>query len=133
MSEETDHNEDYVQSHNLDHNLVLHLSQCPGKLNALKFLNILSFTKHRSKQVWITERINISLVMLHEILLILKQSTMKKILSTGYSETAFNLGVFVLRLLPALLLCLNYGISKLTHFSELKQNFFDPLHIGHRW
>ena len=58
---------------------------------------------------------------------------MKKILSTGYSETAFNLGIFALRLAPAMLLCLNYGIYKLTHFSELRQNFFDPLHIGHRW
>ena len=35
-----------------------------GFFNALKILNILSFTKHRSKQVWITERINISLVLL---------------------------------------------------------------------
>lgn len=58
---------------------------------------------------------------------------MKKILSTGYSETAFNIGLFALRLVPAMLLCLNYGIAKLTHFTELKQSFFDPLHVGHRW
>jgi hypothetical protein len=36
--------------------------QCPGHLNALKFLNILPYTKDHSKHLWITARINISLV-----------------------------------------------------------------------
>ncbi|MBS1598660.1 MAG: DoxX family protein [Bacteroidetes bacterium] len=58
---------------------------------------------------------------------------MRRIFSTGYTETAFNLATFVLRVACGLLLCLNYGIMKLTHFSEMQHTFFDPLHVGHKW
>jgi putative oxidoreductase len=55
-----------------------------------------------------------------------------KFFSTQCSDGAFNLGVFVLRLF-GLLLLLNHGIGKITHFSNLEYNFFDLLNIGHRW
>jgi putative oxidoreductase len=58
---------------------------------------------------------------------------MKKILSTGYSDSAFNVGVFVLRAALGLLIFINHGFSKLTGFNELQYTFFDPFHIGHRW
>ncbi|MBS1934336.1 MAG: DoxX family protein [Bacteroidetes bacterium] len=58
---------------------------------------------------------------------------MKKILSTSYSETAFNIGVFVSRVTLGLMLCINHGFSKLTNFNEMQYTFFDPFHIGHRW
>jgi len=58
---------------------------------------------------------------------------MKKILSTGYTNTAFDLAIFLLRVAVALMMCLNHGIPKLVHFSEWKVGFFDPFHIGHRW
>jgi putative oxidoreductase len=58
---------------------------------------------------------------------------MKKILSTAYSETAFNTGTFILRASLGLLMCINHGFGKVTNFNELSQTFFDPFHIGHRW
>ena len=58
---------------------------------------------------------------------------MKKLLSIRYSETGFNLATLMLRVPLGILMCLNHGITKLSHFSELQQTFFDPLHIGHRW
>jgi putative oxidoreductase len=58
---------------------------------------------------------------------------MKKILSTNYSDTAFNAGVFLLRASMGLMMCINHGFNKLTNFNELQQTFFDPFHIGHRW
>jgi len=58
---------------------------------------------------------------------------MKKILSTGYSDTAFNIASLFLRVTFGILIFLNHGLSKLNKFSELQHNFFDPMHIGHRW
>src|ERR1700683_2083654 len=58
---------------------------------------------------------------------------MKKLLSIRYTETAFNIGTFMLRISFGLLLFFNHGFPKLTHFSELSHTFFDPFHIGHRW
>jgi putative oxidoreductase len=58
---------------------------------------------------------------------------MKRLLSTGYSDAAFNIATFVLRATFGVLLFLNHGLSKLNKFSELQHNFFDPMHIGHRW
>ena len=57
---------------------------------------------------------------------------MKKFFSTSYSESAFNLAVLLLRVGFGLLLCINHGLSKLMHFSNLAANFTDPFHIGHR-
>lgn len=61
------------------------------------------------------------------------QSNMKRILSTQYSETAFNVASLVLRLTFGLGLCINHGFDKLIHFSKLEYTFPDPFHIGHRW
>ncbi|HEV3411766.1 MAG TPA: DoxX family protein [Puia sp.] len=55
-----------------------------------------------------------------------------KFFSTQSSDGAFNLGVFVLRLF-GLLLLLDYGLEKITHFSSLEYTFYNFLHIGHRW
>ena len=105
--------------------------------NALKFLIILSLAKHRSKQVWITGRINISFrepkKKSKHLHLPKQKFRMKRILSTGYSDGAFNIAALVLRATFGVMIFLNHGISKLTKFSEMQHTFFDPFHIGHRW
>jgi len=58
---------------------------------------------------------------------------MKKLLSTGYTDTAFNIATLTLRATFGIMIFLNQGLSKLNKFSELEHSFFDPLHIGHRW
>jgi len=58
---------------------------------------------------------------------------MKRLLSTAYSETAFNLAALILRLTFGLIICIFYGFDKLTNFHNLQLVFSDPLHIGHRW
>ena len=58
---------------------------------------------------------------------------MKRLWSTAYTETAFNLSTFLLRCSFALLICLNHGILKLIHFSEWKHNFYNFMHIGQWW
>jgi putative oxidoreductase len=58
---------------------------------------------------------------------------MKKFLSTNYSESAFNLGMLLIRLSFGLLLCVDHGLAKLQHFGNQEAIFFDPFHIGHRW
>jgi putative oxidoreductase len=55
-----------------------------------------------------------------------------KFFSTQCSDGAFNLGVLALRLF-GLLLLLDHGLDKITHFSSLEYNFYNFLHIGHRW
>src|SRR5882762_3493269 len=58
---------------------------------------------------------------------------MKKFLSTNYSESAFNLAILLLRVSFGLILFIDHGLAKLTHFSNQEAIFFDPFHIGHRW
>jgi len=58
---------------------------------------------------------------------------MKKLLSTRYTDTAFNIATLVLRATFGILIFLNHGLPKLHKFGELQSTFFDPLHIGHRW
>jgi len=55
---------------------------------------------------------------------------MKKFLSTAYSEFLFNLGTLILRLTTGILVCLNHGIPKITHFNEWKGTFYNLAHIG---
>jgi putative oxidoreductase len=57
---------------------------------------------------------------------------MKKFFSTQCSDGAFNLGIFVLRVTFGLLLLIDHGLGKITHFSSLEYTFFDFLNIGHR-
>jgi putative oxidoreductase len=58
---------------------------------------------------------------------------MKRLLSTGYTDTAFNISTLVLRATFGILMFLNHGLSKLNKYTELQHSFFDPMHIGHRW
>lgn len=58
---------------------------------------------------------------------------MKKLLSTGYTDTAFNIATFMLRATLGILMFFNHGLSKLNKFGDLQHSFFDPMHIGHRW
>jgi putative oxidoreductase len=58
---------------------------------------------------------------------------MKRFLSTAYTETSFNIAILFLRLILGLLICIDHGFPKLTHFSAQQSIFFDPFHIGHRW
>lgn len=55
---------------------------------------------------------------------------MKKIFSTRYSTLSFNLSMFLLRVGFGTMLFIRHGLPKLERFSELKNNFSDPLHIG---
>ena len=56
---------------------------------------------------------------------------MKKFFSTRYSEFAFNLSIFLIRFGFGGFLFLNHGLLKLNRFSELKNSFSDPFHVGH--
>lgn len=56
---------------------------------------------------------------------------MKKFFSTRCSEFAFNLSIFLIRLGFGGFLFLNHGLLKLNRFSELKNSFSDPFHVGH--
>jgi putative oxidoreductase len=58
---------------------------------------------------------------------------MKKLLSTRYSVTAFNLALFLLRATLGILLCLVHGIPKVSNFAVWKTQFYDPFHIGSKW
>jgi putative oxidoreductase len=57
---------------------------------------------------------------------------MRKILSTSYSDGAFNFALLVQRVVTGLLLLIGHGLPKISNFRELSANFFDPLRIGHR-
>jgi len=58
---------------------------------------------------------------------------MKKLLSTACSDAAFGIAMFVLRVTFGLLLCINHGFAKMTHFGTLRYKFYDPFHIGSQW
>lgn len=58
---------------------------------------------------------------------------MKKFFSTQCSDGAFNLGTLALRVAFGLLLLIDHGLGKITHFSDLENTFPNLLHIGHRW
>ncbi len=60
-----------------------------------------------------------------------KKLSMKKFFSTQYSQFSFNLSMFLLRAGAGGLLFYNFGWRKLINFSQMKDNFPDPLHIGH--
>jgi putative oxidoreductase len=57
---------------------------------------------------------------------------MKKILSTSYSDGAFNFALLVQRVVTGLLLLIGHGLPKISNFRELSVSFYDPLRIGHR-
>ena len=55
---------------------------------------------------------------------------MKRLLSTSYSEGLFNLGTFLLRSCLGILMFVDHGLQKISHFSEYEKNFFNFLHLG---
>jgi putative oxidoreductase len=57
---------------------------------------------------------------------------MKKLLSTAYSDNAFNFAMLLQRVVTGLLMLIAHGLSKLSNFSSMSGTFFDPFHIGHR-
>jgi putative oxidoreductase len=56
-----------------------------------------------------------------------------KFFSTQCSDGAFNLGALILRVAFGLLLLIDHGLGKITHFSDYEYTFFNFLNIGHRW
>jgi putative oxidoreductase len=57
---------------------------------------------------------------------------MRKLLSTAYSDGAFNFALLVQRVATGLLLLIGHGLPKISQFHELAGSFYDPLRIGHR-
>jgi putative oxidoreductase len=57
---------------------------------------------------------------------------MRKLLSTAYSDGAFNFALLVQRVVTGLLLLIGHGLPKISNFSELSTSFYDPFRIGHR-
>jgi putative oxidoreductase len=57
---------------------------------------------------------------------------MRKLLSTGYSDGAFNFALLVQRVATGLLLLIGHGLPKISGFNELAGSFYDPFRIGHR-
>lgn len=54
---------------------------------------------------------------------------MKKFFSTSYSDTAFNIGMLLLRLAAGAMI-IPHGYAKLKGFSKMSGQFADPFHIG---
>jgi putative oxidoreductase len=57
---------------------------------------------------------------------------MRKLLSTAYSDGAFNFAILVQRVVTGLLLLIGLGLPKISSFSSLSETFYDPFRIGHR-
>ena len=57
---------------------------------------------------------------------------MRKLLSTSYSSGAFNFAMLIQRVVTGLLLLIGHGLPKISNFSELSTNFYDPFRISHR-
>jgi len=57
---------------------------------------------------------------------------MRKLLSTSYSDGAFNFALLVQRVATGLLMLIGHGLPKISNFSDLSSSFYDPFHIGHR-
>ena len=57
---------------------------------------------------------------------------MRKLLSTAYSDGAFNFALLVQRVVIGLLLLIGHGLPKISNFSSLSGSFYDPFRIGHR-
>ena len=55
---------------------------------------------------------------------------MKRLLSIGYSDTAFNIALFLLRVTLSCLICLDHGIPKIINFSAWRSQFYNLFHIG---
>src|SRR6476659_606526 len=58
---------------------------------------------------------------------------MRRLLSTDYSVTSFNLSLLLLRVAFGCMILFNHGIPKLTKFGKIQASFFDPFGIGSKW
>ena len=58
---------------------------------------------------------------------------MKKLLSTVYTNTGFNIATFMLRISLGFLMCIHHGLPKISNFGEWQNTFYNPFHIGSRW
>ena len=58
---------------------------------------------------------------------------MRRLLSTDYSVTSFNLSMLLLRVAFGSMVLFNHGIPKLVKFAKLQSSFFDPFGIGPKW
>ena len=57
---------------------------------------------------------------------------MKKLLSTGYSNWAFNLSMLCVRLVSGLMMLFAHGLDKLQKFNTLEVDFYNFMGFGHR-
>jgi putative oxidoreductase len=57
---------------------------------------------------------------------------MKKLLSIHYNEWAFNIGMFILRLIAGCVMLFAHGFDKLQKFNTLQGNFYNFMGLGHR-
>ena len=57
---------------------------------------------------------------------------MKKLISTSYSDNAFNFAMLVQRVVLGLMLLMAHGLPKISNFNTMSRTFFDPLGFGHR-
>jgi putative oxidoreductase len=57
---------------------------------------------------------------------------MRKLLSTAYSDGAFNFALLVQRVATGLLLLIGHGLPKIQNFSDMSATFYDPMRVGHR-
>jgi putative oxidoreductase len=53
-----------------------------------------------------------------------------RIANTKYSDTAFNLATFILRIGAGSLMIVNHGLSKMNNFGQMSNGFMNPFHIG---
>jgi len=55
---------------------------------------------------------------------------MKRIFSTAVSDNAVSFAALLLRVGAGLLMMVNHGFDKLSHFAQKAPRFADPFHIG---
>ena len=58
---------------------------------------------------------------------------MKKILTTAYTDTGFNIALLLLRGVFGFTMFINHGVPKLMQYSSRSQSFYDPFGIGSEW
>ena len=58
---------------------------------------------------------------------------MRRLLTTDYSVTSFNLTMLLMRCAFGFLILFNHGIPKLMKFASLQSSFYDPFGIGSKW
>lgn len=58
---------------------------------------------------------------------------MKKIFSIGYTQTAFDFSMFILRLCFGILIISQHGMPKLMKFASIAPEFYDPMGLGGEW